>query len=106
MKRVLVTLFFLTLAACEEPQPPSPAMMQLNSACQSGDMQACSTLANVEAQNRAAYQQMLGNMQANNNAMMQANTALFANSMSRPVQTNCRPTGIGGYGGGYSCSSY
>lgn len=102
MKIAYIGATLILLSGCVETQQPSFAVQQLNAACQAGDTQACANVANLEAQDRAARAQMVANIQANNNALMQSNSALFSNTMRTPTQTNCRPNGFGGF----ICNTY
>ena len=80
MKKILLLGAF-ALAACEmqEPPPPSPAITQLNIACRNGDLEACRTVANLEAQERQ---------------MRMQNRPVFTpvyNQMPPPLPTNNQP---------------
>ncbi len=57
----------VALAGCmeTEQQPPNPAMVVLENACQSGDTSACAKVLDVQQRNQALRQQAAANYAAN-----------------------------------------
>lgn len=97
MKRLFITLpglfLFGALAACDDPpQPPTYAEMQLQYACQSGNIQACAVMEQNRVQQQIAYQQNLTQQFSS-----------FAQNTYQPRYAVCNPNY---YNSGVSCYNY
>lgn len=95
MKRIAL-IAVVMIGGCEEQnQQPSLAVQKMTEACQNNDMNACQALDARERQKAAMMAAYMGQVQANNTAMMNANTALWARTQmpttqSVRVQTTCQ----------------
>lgn len=95
----------ILLAGCEPPQP-SPAMAQLQNACQSGDMRACEVVVSEERARREALAKLLiGDGSVDVPVYRPPRRTIVEPAMPAmrgPTTTNCRPD----YMGGMSCTTY
>ena len=97
MRIILVGLLVTGLTGCVEtsaPPPPSPALQRLMDACKGGNIQACTTIAELEESRRASMPPppVFQPTYIDPGPFMNRN---------RNVRTVCNPT----FGGGVNCTS-
>lgn len=88
MRRTCLVLFGLVLSGCMEAQP-SPAMMQLQGACQAGNLQACEAVVAEERARRAAIAEVFSGPIPQAQIIPPPTYA----PLQRPTQTNCYALG-------------
>lgn len=96
MRRILVLIAFIGASACQ-PAGPSPELQQLQAACAGGNLQACTTVAQMRQQAQMVAAAFYGNMQA----PQLTYTPITVPQMRTPVQTRCSYVGYQ-----YVCNSY